>query len=188
MKHLEPLARSSCILQAAHARLDQVPLVFGTLLMEYSKLKADPELADTKEHIETIKSSIERWWKACDQSVYIAAILLHPLIKARAFSAYSSLNRMEMWGLIESLWKRFYPTQPAPTLWLQFENYLDGKNRFSQMENYAKHVKTMADSQVSESLIYTVDKELIKFQCLRISMPILLQCGGQWMVLTMLLF
>lgn len=149
MKHLEPLARSSCILQAAHARLDQVPLVFGMLLMEYAQLKSDPDLSDTTELIEVIESSIERRWKACDQSVYLAAIILHPLIKTKPFSTFSSLNRMEMWALIEGLWKRFYPDRLSGSLWQQFESYLDGSGRFSQMEAYAKHVKNMADSQVS---------------------------------------
>lgn len=37
-KHLEPLARASCILQATHARLDQVPIVFGTLIKEFQQM------------------------------------------------------------------------------------------------------------------------------------------------------
>ncbi|KAF9524441.1 hypothetical protein CPB83DRAFT_869389 [Crepidotus variabilis] len=145
-KHLEPLARSSCLLQSVYTRLDQVPLVFGSLLWEYSMLKKDVLLSETIPMIEVIEKSIEKRWAACDQDVYIAAIILHPLIKMRPFR--NILNRMDVWALISRLWKRFYPTQPASTLFKEFSDYLDSTGNFRGLDPYAQQIHTMAEELV----------------------------------------
>jgi len=75
-KHLEPLACVSCILQATRAHLDQVPIVFGTLIKEVQKMIHDDSINSWP--VEIMIDSIKHRWVACDQDVCIAAIILHP--------------------------------------------------------------------------------------------------------------
>ncbi|KAF8982259.1 hypothetical protein BDQ17DRAFT_1437966 [Cyathus striatus] len=83
-KHLEPLAHASCIMQDAHAHLNQVPLIFGTLMCEYVKM-AEMD-GDNDGLIQAIIDSIEKRWGKCNQEAFILAILLHPSLKTTPFA------------------------------------------------------------------------------------------------------
>jgi hypothetical protein len=64
--------------QSAHCRLNQVLLVFGLLYREYTDM-----IFNTDAHTEplhAILDSIEKRWAKCDQDVFIAALILNPVI------------------------------------------------------------------------------------------------------------
>ena len=100
-KHLEPLARASCIMQAAHARLDDVPLIFGTLTKEYRDLQVTD--GNDEGVIDAMLKSIEKRWKSTtDQEIFILTIILHPALKLAPFSAAASLSRASIWYLVHA--------------------------------------------------------------------------------------
>ncbi|PPR07164.1 hypothetical protein CVT24_010717 [Panaeolus cyanescens] len=143
--HLEPLARSSNILQASHARLDQVPLIFGGLLSEYedmaSKHPSDQGLIDV------MTASLERRWKNSDQHIYIAAIMLHPLIKTSAFTKDSPwTNPGHIWTLMTRLWSRFYGEEAPISLIDEVNDYLEGKGKYQFLVGYSEAIQTAAES------------------------------------------
>lgn len=75
--HLAPLAIAANVTQSTHCRLDEVLLIFGTLVMEYCKL-TDPDDIPVRD---ALMSSIERQWEKSDQDVFVACIILNPFIK-----------------------------------------------------------------------------------------------------------
>lgn len=98
--------------------------------------------------LDTIESSIERRWKSCDQDVYIAAILLNPLLKMAPFARIPLTAPVNLWAIIKHLWKRFYNKDPPFTLFTELTSYLLGKDRYSGLLEWANNIKLAADSQV----------------------------------------
>ncbi|KAF8164061.1 ribonuclease H-like domain-containing protein [Pholiota molesta] len=148
-KHLEPLARTSCVLQATHARLDQVPIVFGSLLLEYQKMKDDLDIGFGSETLlDTIESSIERRWKSCDQDVYIAAIILNPELKTRPFAQIPLLAPVNIWKLVQRLWKRFYKADAPNSLFTELADYLNNRGLYDGLPTWVDNMSKAAKLKV----------------------------------------
>lgn len=156
-KHLEPLARASCIMQAAHARLDDVPLIFGTLTKEYRDLQVTD--GDDEKVIDAMLKSIEKRWKSTtDQEIFILTIILHPALKLAPFSAAASLSRASIWGMVSRTWMRFFNV-PAPvvtgdqSLFHELREYLDGTGKYSALGAWVEGIVAEAEGKVTHNFI-----------------------------------
>lgn len=148
-KHLEPLARASCILQAAHARLDQVPLIFGTLIKEYQDiLKQSP---DDEELINVIITSIEKRWAASDQDIFIAAVILHPSYKTTPFAHIPLVTPASIWNLFRRLWKHFYRCEAPSILLKEYQDYAKPKlnGTYHHLIEWSEQIRREAIEKVS---------------------------------------
>lgn len=144
--------RSSCILQACHARLDQVPIVFGTLVFEYQEMLKN--IGDDHGHINIIIDSIERRWKNGDQDVYIAAIILHPLLKTAPFAKIPLVAPANIWILIQRLWKRFYKADAPTEIFSELDEYLNNKNMYAALSEWSEQIRRNAEIKVSRRILY----------------------------------
>ncbi|KAI0363229.1 hypothetical protein BV20DRAFT_958722, partial [Pilatotrama ljubarskyi] len=79
--HLEPLAVAANVTQSNSCRLDDVLITFGSLLQFFDSLN-EPEETEIKE---AVVRSLETRWSKADQDVFIAAVILNPFIRTRAF-------------------------------------------------------------------------------------------------------
>ena len=104
--------------------------------------------------IGTIEESIERRWKSCDQDAYIAAIVLNPLLKMAPLSTNSPWTTPSaIWTIIQRLWKRFYKQDAPLTLFGELADYLHGRNRYAQLEQWALNASNLAKMQVRQDLL-----------------------------------
>lgn len=110
--HLEPLAIAANITQAAHCRLDQVLTIFGLLYRSFSRYHdaRDQKICDA------VLSSISKRWAKADQDIFIAAIILNPILKTHIFAPTSGLNYGAIFMLLGQLWTRFYYSAPPDDL------------------------------------------------------------------------
>jgi hypothetical protein len=132
-KHLEPLARASCIIQAAHTRLDQVAIIFGTLYKEYMMLMDEGGDDEDEELIQAILDSLDKRWKNTDQDICIAAIFCNPLYKNLPFSKSYHLSIAGIWTLFKRLWNRFYKSNPPSQLFLELQDYIAGSGQYEHL-------------------------------------------------------
>ena len=107
--------------------------------------------------IGTIEGSIERRWKSCDQDAYIAAVVLNPLLKMAPLSTNSpSTTPSAIWAIIQRLWKRFYQEDAPLTLFGELSDYLNGRNRYAQLEQWATNAANLAKMQVRQYLLLSL--------------------------------
>lgn len=94
---LEPLAVASRVTQATVCHLDQVLLTFGYLIMQYQELLNDS--ADVPGAYSVI-ASIEKRWKAADQELFIAAVLLNPFyLSNKEYLVFANLHFLNKAGI-----------------------------------------------------------------------------------------
>ncbi|KAF8883953.1 hypothetical protein BD779DRAFT_1443490, partial [Infundibulicybe gibba] len=146
-KHLEPLAHASCIMQATHARLDQVPLIFGSLIAEYRRIIIED--GDEDSLIDAIITSIEKRWQKSDQDIFVAAVILHPGHKTAPFSKIPYLTSASIWSLLSRLWERFFGGIVPSKMFTEMRNYLDGQGDYANLADWATHIEREATERVS---------------------------------------
>ena len=72
--------------------------------MQYVKLLKDHK---DRPGATAIINSIEKWWAAADQEVFIAAVVLNPFFKTTLFTNHISLTNVGIHTLLECLWLHF---------------------------------------------------------------------------------
>ncbi|KAI0363606.1 hypothetical protein BV20DRAFT_1007124, partial [Pilatotrama ljubarskyi] len=126
--HLEPLAVAANVTQSNSCRLDDVLITFGSLLQFFDSLN-EPEETEIKE---AVVRSLETRWSKADQDVFIAAVILNPFIRTRAFCTSPTLfSTAAIHALLERLWQRFYSSEPVPlTFYDTVSSYLHNTEEF----------------------------------------------------------
>lgn len=145
INHLQPLAIAANLLQATHCRLDQVLIVLAALYYEYSLL-VDQESITVKE---ALLYSISRRWEKADQSIYIAAVILNPLIKTQIFANIPQVTFNGVYNTFASLWTRFTGQPPPLDLLVDSKDYLSNKGIFNEFQSLAQAAQIQASLQVS---------------------------------------
>ncbi|KAF8989582.1 hypothetical protein BDQ17DRAFT_1169802, partial [Cyathus striatus] len=171
-KHLEPLAHASCIMQEAHACLDQVPLIFGTLMYEYLKM-AETD-GDHDGLIQAIIDSIEKRWAKCDQEAFILAIVLHPSLKTAPFAKnMPQLVPASLWQILHHLWTRFYSEDIPTNLFKEFMDYLHSRGVYSVLTGYIDSLQ-----EVSSDPLHMYDGVYLESPLQRITWQLLSICSN----------
>lgn len=151
IQHLRPLAIAANVLQTTHCRLDQVLIVLGALHYEYSLL-VDQESVLVKE---ALLSSISRRWEKADQPIYIAAVILNPLIKTQIFANIQQVTFNGIYNIFAKLWTRFSSRPPPPDLLVDLKDYLSNKGIFNEFQSLTQAAQLQASFQVSSfSMLY----------------------------------
>jgi hypothetical protein len=154
-KHLELLACASCIMQAAHACLDDVPLIFGTLTKEYRDLQIDD--GNDEKVIKVMLKSIEKCWKGTNQEIAILTIILHPALKLAPFAALSLFSCASIWSMISRTWKQFFNlSMPvgANGLFDELHEYLDGTGKYLAFDAWVEGIVMEAEKKASNKLLF----------------------------------
>lgn len=152
VNHLQPLAIAANLLQATHCRLDQVLIVLAALYYEYSLL-VDQESVLVKE---ALLSSINRRWEKADQPIYIAAVILNPLIKTQIFANIQQVTVNGIYNIFARLWTRFTNQIPPPDLITQTKDYFSNKGIFDGFLSLAQAAQHQADLQVFFNCLYSI--------------------------------
>lgn len=97
-----------------------------------------------------MQQSLETRWKKADQDIFIAAVILNPLYRLKAFAPLPALTRAGVTILIERLWQRFYPGQTANDLLQELRDYLDDKGRYSGLTLYVNTACEEAERKVHQ--------------------------------------
>lgn len=144
--HLKPLAIAATVSQAVHICMDQILLIFALLLLRYSELTADDDAPVRT----AMLSAIEARWKKVDQDAFIAALILNPVHKTRALKKLPELTLGGIYALFRWLWMRFYNDDEPPfELWLDVEEYMEGRGAFASMNDMLIPVRIEAEQMVS---------------------------------------
>ncbi|KAK2463863.1 hypothetical protein APHAL10511_004168 [Amanita phalloides] len=154
-KHLELLTHASCIMQAAHACLDDVPLIFGTLTKEYCNLQIDD--GNDEKVIEAMLKCIEKCWKDTNQEIAILTIILHPALKLAPFATLSSFSCASIWSMISHAWKQSLnlSTHVGPNgLFDELCEYLDGTGKYLTFDVWVKGIVMEAEKKASNKLLF----------------------------------
>ncbi|OJA08695.1 hypothetical protein AZE42_13152, partial [Rhizopogon vesiculosus] len=86
LTHIGPLALAVNFAQAAHCRLDEVLIILGYLVSRYHDLLNTTTSTDDQIGFHAIINSLEKRWSKSDQTVFLAAVILNPLYKAKPFA------------------------------------------------------------------------------------------------------
>lgn len=133
-RHLEPLAVAANITQATQSRLDDVLMVLGFLYLQFTSL-CDAEDGSAKE---AVLASLDKRWAKADQSVFIAAVVLHPGLMISPFRKEGWNTRAGLYTVFGDLHKRFFPDDPIPpSLSQDIKDYLDNRGEFIKVHTYA---------------------------------------------------
>ena len=129
-RHLEPLAITANITQAAHCCLDTVLLTFGSLVARY-RVMAGP---DDTTACAAILNSLEKRWLAADQDVFIAAVIINPFFRATPFAPGTRFIVARIKTLLSSLYTRFFQSDPPDTFFTELHDYLTRSGHYSELE------------------------------------------------------
>lgn len=155
-RHLEPLAIAANVLQASHCRLDHVLTTFGLLYHEFSKL------SDTHERVvkEALLQSISHRWDKADQPIFIAAVILHPLLKLELFANIPEFTISGIFGIFSFLWGHFFSQQVPSELLGQLHDYLSNKGIFASFPAFIDALQRSAQQKVSILYIYCISANM----------------------------
>jgi hypothetical protein len=143
--HLEPLAIASNIIQSAFCRLDEVLLTFAMLYLHFANLTSS---TDT-DICSAVLRSIETRWSKCDQEVFIAAVILNPLMPPDIFSQIPQLNQAGIITLFTHLYRRFFRTPVRGSeLLSNVRDYYSGTGIFNNMRKLRTDHIVQAHEQV----------------------------------------
>ncbi|KAL4062301.1 hypothetical protein V8B97DRAFT_2026853 [Scleroderma yunnanense] len=119
--HIQPLALAVNCTQAAHCQLDEVLIMFGFLTLTYTEMLKDASEED-EIMITRIMNSLKKCWSKSEQEVFIAAVILNPVI----------------YLLVVKLWKCFYSTDPSIELQQEMMDYLQGLGDYKGMDAWVQ--------------------------------------------------
>jgi len=95
--------------------------------------------------------SLEKWWAAANQDVFVLSLVLHPWIRGRCFSNRDRLSRMDIFNMAERVFKHVFEEDPDCFIFMkEFMEFMNGMGRFldemmrleSLKVNYAKEVSS----------------------------------------------
>uniref|UniRef100_A0A0W0F2I9 HAT C-terminal dimerisation domain-containing protein n=1 Tax=Moniliophthora roreri TaxID=221103 RepID=A0A0W0F2I9_MONRR len=149
VRHLEPLAIATNVVQKAFCSLDTVLLTFGFLWHCYNKMlyERDDRRRGTEADlgIAAILQSLEKCWAKADQEVFVAAIILNPFFQSSPFSQDNIFfNIAGITALLSKLWKCFYYEDAPTALSIQIQAYLQQQGMFQTIESECKTVQGVA--------------------------------------------
>ena len=150
--HLEPFAIACNTLQSAHARLDDVVMVYGELYMHFSNLNS-PEDTFIRQRILT---SLERRWAALDQEAFLAATLLNPLLHRSPFAEIQEFTVVQVYLWMKRLWIRFFAKEPPVDLFNQVKQYLNEEKKFAGISETAQAIANASFKEVSNIGLYSI--------------------------------
>jgi len=157
--HLEPLAITANITQAAFCRLDTVLLTFGFLVMQYQQMTdEDDRVAST-----SINSSLEKWWMAADQDIFIAAVIVNPFFRVGLFGHNPRFVIAGVIDLLERLYTRFFQEEPPFVLGRELHDYLTGEGRYVALRATCVRHELTAREQVCS--VFTFSPRVIEIDC-----------------------
>ncbi|KAI6015981.1 hypothetical protein EDC04DRAFT_2903503 [Pisolithus marmoratus] len=94
---------------------------------------------DDEVMITAIMDSLEKHWSKSDQEVFIAAVILNPVYKARPFSRINKFTNAGIYLLLVKLWKHFYHGMDPPVeLQREMMDYLQGLGDYEGMDAWVQ--------------------------------------------------
>ncbi|KAG1722171.1 uncharacterized protein EDB91DRAFT_1240243 [Suillus paluster] len=124
LTHIGPLALAINFAQAAHCCLDEVLIILGYLVSRYQDLLNMMTSTNDQIGLHAIINSLEKCWSKSDQTVFIAAVILNPLYKAKPFAQICQFTTAGITSLLLKLWQRFQSTPAPESLHQEIINYL----------------------------------------------------------------
>jgi len=94
-----------------------------------------------------ILGSLEKWWAAADQDVFILAILLNLWIHGHPFS--KKLLSMNLFNMADHVFKRFFSQDLKFAFMAEFIDYYKGIGKFSEASMGLEGWKAKFNEQVS---------------------------------------
>ena len=161
--HLGPLALAANILQSSSTHLEHIPLVFAMLYHHFhTLLTAERADEDEKNASTTVISSAEKRWKAADQDIFLAAIILHPGLKLCPLNP-EIFSYADIYMLFTHVYLCLFPdTITAPSaLKEDVKAYLDNTGRFKGLAHLyitrLDHAEKNNTSPVSKLLLISIE-------------------------------
>ena len=148
--YLEPLAIAANVTQAATCRPDQVLVTFG-MLYHFFLMRLGPG----EHHIQRIMiESLEKRWAKMDQPVFIAAVILNPLLHFSLFSPSTNFDFATTLDMFNRLLYRFYPNDVTDLLQPYLNNYFSLTGIFACWKPWIHAEQVYAMNTVSVFFIY----------------------------------
>jgi len=143
VRYLRPLSIAANVLQSSHARLDDVILTFGFLVLEFQAMS---QLHNPQHKLAAaaVIDSVEKRWREVDQEVFIAAVIANPRYRFRPFARIDQLHRNGICALFERLFKRFFKRMPTSTFYAEISAYLDGNGTYHGIDRALESAESAA--------------------------------------------
>jgi hypothetical protein len=147
---LTPIAIVVNIAQASFCHPGSVLLGFGFLLNAFndeSTLRSsDPDDLNIRTQL---TRNLNRRWGACDQDIYILAVLLNPFQQLNPFSKRCQIfSSHAIIQLLNRLWNRFYTEIPPLALKSNYENFVKSTGIFKFGKQIISTLRCEAELQV----------------------------------------
>jgi hypothetical protein len=155
LTHIGPLALAVNFAQAAHCRLDEVLIILGYLIEKYLGLLETTTSPDDQIGLRAIIDSLEKRWSKCDQTVFIAAVILNPLYKAKPFAQIRQFTTAGITSLLLKLWQRFQSSPVPESLRKEILDYLQDRGDYECFSEWAEGERNAAESQVINFFEFT---------------------------------
>ncbi|KAG1726294.1 ribonuclease H-like domain-containing protein [Suillus lakei] len=150
LTHIGPLALAVNFAQAAHCRLDEVLIILGYLISKYLGLLETTTSPDDQIGLRAIIDSLEKRWSKCDQTVFIAAVILNPLYKAKPFAQIRQFTTAGITSLLLKLWQRFQSSPVPESLRKEILDYLQDRGDYECFSEWAEGERNAAETQQRE--------------------------------------
>jgi len=155
LTHIGPLALAVNFAQAAHCCLDEVLIILGYLTSKYLSLLQTATSTDDQIGLRAIVESLEKRWSKSDQMVFIAAVILNPLYKAKPFSQIRQFTTAGITSLLSKLWQRFQSTPVPESLRKEILDYLQDRGNYEGFSEWVEGERNAAEAQVIIPLVFT---------------------------------
>lgn len=155
LTHIGPLTLAVNFAQAAHCCLDEVLVILGYLISKYLSLLMTTSNPDDQIGLCMIINSLEKRWSKCDQTVFIAAVILNPLYKARPFAQIRQFTTAGITSLLLKLWQQFQLTPAPESLHKEILDYLQDQGDYEGFSEWAKGERNAAETQVINFFKFT---------------------------------
>ncbi|KAG1720850.1 ribonuclease H-like domain-containing protein [Suillus lakei] len=147
LTHIGPLALAVNFAQAAHCRLDEVLIILGYLISKYLSLLETTTSPDDQIGLRAIIDSLEKRWSKCDQTVFIAAVILNPLYKAKPFAQIRQFTTAGITSLLLKLWQWFQSSPVPESLRKEILDYLQDRGDYKCFSEWAEGEQNAAETQ-----------------------------------------
>ncbi|KAG0699264.1 hypothetical protein DFH29DRAFT_1002138 [Suillus ampliporus] len=156
--HIGPLAMAIKFAQAAHCQLDKVLIILGYLMSRYLNLSTGATSTDDEIGIHVIIDSLEKHWSKSDQTVFITAVILNPLYKAKPFAQIQQFTIAGITSSLLKLWQQFYSSPPPESLRQEILDYLQDCGNYEGFSEWAVGEQNAAEAQNKDISTSPTDK------------------------------
>jgi len=98
---------------------------------------------------DAILNSLEKRWRAADQDVFIATVIVNPFFQASPFSPGPCFVVVHIKVLLSSLYTRFFKSQPPLNFFTEVYDYLTRSGCYSVLELICSTYVLRQKSEVS---------------------------------------